>query len=212
FYSSGGMDNRGIRRLRLSERGYTIEEVSDSESQEEKIGAVWYDLTPENVKIAFEASHEWELNNRTPSSSGGAKAAHDMAEEVMGYLKSKDAEALKAMFCDELKASDDFDKKIDEVMNLLDGEIISYRNVSGSGEHGATWDEIKPQLDYVETDTGKCYSLFMSVYIKNQDTSKLGIYQFRFSELGDEDEYGSRIHLNSVTIPREKPLEEYDFD
>ena len=36
FYSSGGMDNRGIRRLRLSERGYTIEEVSDSESQEEK--------------------------------------------------------------------------------------------------------------------------------------------------------------------------------
>ena len=37
FYLSGGMDNRGIRRLRLSDRGYTIEEVSDSESQEEKM-------------------------------------------------------------------------------------------------------------------------------------------------------------------------------
>ena len=53
FYSSGGMDNRGIRRLRLSERGYTIEEVSESESQEEKTDVEWYDLTPDNVELAF---------------------------------------------------------------------------------------------------------------------------------------------------------------
>lgn len=54
FYSSGGMDNRGIRRLRLSERGYAIEDVSDSESQEEKTDVEWYDLTPDNVELAFE--------------------------------------------------------------------------------------------------------------------------------------------------------------
>lgn len=54
FYSSGGMDNRGIRKLRFSERGYTIEDVSDSESQEEKTDVEWYDLTPENVELAFE--------------------------------------------------------------------------------------------------------------------------------------------------------------
>ena len=54
FYLSGDMDNRGIRRLRLSERGYTIEEVSDSESQEEKTDVEWYDLTPDNVVLAFE--------------------------------------------------------------------------------------------------------------------------------------------------------------
>ena len=56
FYSSGGLDNRGIRRLRLSERGYTIEEVSDSESQEEKTDVEWYDLTPDNVELAFKIS------------------------------------------------------------------------------------------------------------------------------------------------------------
>ena len=54
FYSSGGMDNRGIRRLRLSERGYTIEEVSESESKEEKADVEWYDLSPDNVELAFE--------------------------------------------------------------------------------------------------------------------------------------------------------------
>ena len=53
FYSSGGMDNRGIRRLRLYERGYTIEEVSDSASQEEKTDAEWYDLTPDHVERAL---------------------------------------------------------------------------------------------------------------------------------------------------------------
>ena len=56
FYSSGGLDNRGIRRLRLSERGYTIEEVSDSEFQEEKTDVEWYDLTPDNVELAFKIS------------------------------------------------------------------------------------------------------------------------------------------------------------
>lgn len=143
---------------------------------------------------------------------GKDKKAYKTAEEVMGYLKSRDAEALKAMFCDELKAGDDFDEKIDEVMNLLDGEIISYRNISGRGEQKAAGETIKPQLDDIETNTGKHYSLFMEVYIKNEDPGKLGVYQFRFIELEDEDEDGSRIHLNSVSIPREKTLEEYELE
>ncbi len=54
FYSSGGMDNKGIGKLQFSERGYTIEYVSDGESQEEKADAEWYDLTPDNVELAFE--------------------------------------------------------------------------------------------------------------------------------------------------------------
>ena len=53
FYSSGGMDNRGIRKLQFSERGYTIEDVSDGESQDEKADVEWYDLTSSNVERAF---------------------------------------------------------------------------------------------------------------------------------------------------------------
>ena len=54
FYSSGGMDNKGIGKLQFSERGYTIEDVSDGESQDEKADAEWYDLTSDNVELAFE--------------------------------------------------------------------------------------------------------------------------------------------------------------
>ncbi len=56
FYSSGGTGNRGIRRLKLSENGFTVEEVSDSEAESyaSKPDVEWYDLTPENVELAFE--------------------------------------------------------------------------------------------------------------------------------------------------------------
>ena len=54
FYSSGGIDNKGIRKLQFSERGYTIEEVSEGESQEEKADVEWYELTSDNVELAFE--------------------------------------------------------------------------------------------------------------------------------------------------------------
>ena len=53
FYSSGGMDNRGISKLQFSERGCTIEDVSDGESQDEKADVEWYDLTSSNVERAF---------------------------------------------------------------------------------------------------------------------------------------------------------------
>ena len=46
-----------------------------------------------------------------------------MAEEVMCYLKWRDVEALKDMFCDGLKSSDDFEK-IDEVMNLMERDYF----------------------------------------------------------------------------------------
>lgn len=54
FYSSGGMDNKGIGKLQFSERGYTIEDVSDDEFQDEKADVEWYDLTSYNVELAFE--------------------------------------------------------------------------------------------------------------------------------------------------------------
>lgn len=37
-------------------------------------------------------------------------AGKQKAEEVMEYLKTGDAESLKAMFCNELKNRDDFEK------------------------------------------------------------------------------------------------------
>ncbi|MCM1192667.1 MAG: hypothetical protein NC123_10320 [Butyrivibrio sp.] len=54
FYYWGGIDNSGIGRLRLLERGYVQEEMPDQQHQDEKEDARWYDLTPEGVELAFE--------------------------------------------------------------------------------------------------------------------------------------------------------------
>lgn len=54
FYYSGGIGYSGTGRLQFSERGYTIEDASDSGSQLSKTDLGWYDLTPESVELAFE--------------------------------------------------------------------------------------------------------------------------------------------------------------
>lgn len=130
------------------------------------------------------------------------KAAKEIGEEVMSYLKSGDTVSLKAMFCDELKNSDDFDAKIDEAMSFIDGEIVSYKNNGGSGGREATWEKLRPELTEIETDTGKYYHIYMSVYIKNEDSGKLGMHMFQINMLGDEDENGDRMNLdgNRVTL------------
>lgn len=141
------------------------------------------------------------IGSAIPSSSG-IKAAKNMAEEVMGYLKARDVEALKAVFCEELKNRDDFDEKIDEMMNLLDGEIIAYRDISGPGERGDTWETIQPQLIEIETNTGKeeRHDMMMSVYIKNEDPGKVGVYQLFFTTLGGTEDDEERTVLNSITL------------
>lgn len=58
FETFGGIENSddyfGVGRLQLSEKGYTIEDASDSGSQESKTDVGWYELTPESVELAFE--------------------------------------------------------------------------------------------------------------------------------------------------------------
>ncbi len=58
FDTFGGIedseDDFGTGRLRFSERGYKIEDASDSGSQVRKTDAGWYELTPESVELAFE--------------------------------------------------------------------------------------------------------------------------------------------------------------
>lgn len=131
-----------------------------------------------------------------------SKAAKEIGEEVIGYLKSGDAEALKAMFCDELKNSDDFDEKIDELMGFIDEEIVLYENDGGSGGREPAWETIRPELTKIETDSGKYYHIYMSVYIKNDDPGKLGMNMFQINTLGDEDENGDRMIMdgNRVTL------------
>ncbi|MDE5748888.1 MAG: hypothetical protein K2I21_15095 [Acetatifactor sp.] len=58
FDYSGGMYDQGTGRLQFSERGYTIEDASDSGSQVGKTSVEWYDLTPDNVKTVIGIARE----------------------------------------------------------------------------------------------------------------------------------------------------------
>ena len=141
-----------------------------------------------------------EFSSQSNPLGDKSKYAKEIGEEVMSYLKSGDTVSLKAMFCDELKNSDDFDEKIDEVMGFIDGEIIYYENDGGSGGREETWEKIRPKLTNIETDTGKYYHIYMSVYIKNENSSKLGMHMFQINMLGDEDENGDRMILDGNRV------------
>jgi hypothetical protein len=121
-------------------------------------------------------------------------------EKVMSYLKSGDADALKDMFCDELKNSKDFDEKIDEIMNFIDGEILSYDIGGGSGGRGETWEILEPNVYDVETDKGNSYYIYISIYIENKVPEKLGIHFLKILLRGDENEYGVREFIDDVKI------------
>lgn len=127
-------------------------------------------------------------------------AGEQKGEEVIGYLKSDDSESLKDMFCDELRNRDDFDEKINEIMEFIDGVIISYENVGGSGGRGETWECLYPGLTNIETDKGKSYKIYMSIYIKNENPNKLGMHQFQIHLLGDKNENGDRMIVDGTEV------------
>jgi len=96
---------------------------------------------------------------------------------IYSKLKTGDSDALKDMCCEKLKNSEDFDEKIDEIMNFIDGEIISDgRQGSGSGGYGPTWETLRPTIYAIETDKGKFYRVGLSIYIENENPDMLGIY------------------------------------
>lgn len=55
FEISGGMDESGVGRLRLTESGHEVERITCFPGQAEKSDAVWHDLTADSVEAALES-------------------------------------------------------------------------------------------------------------------------------------------------------------
>lgn len=55
FEISGGMDESGVGRLRLTGSSHEVERISCFPGQAEKADAVWHDLTADGVEAAFES-------------------------------------------------------------------------------------------------------------------------------------------------------------
>ena len=129
-------------------------------------------------------------------------AGKQKAEEVMENLQTGDAESLKAMFCNELKAGDNFDEKISEVISFIDGKIISYDIGGGSGGKGKSWEELSPHIYNIKTDKNKYYTIFLSIYIENKDENKLGIHDLNIwlEDESEDTKNGVRNSNNNVCI------------
>lgn len=128
-------------------------------------------------------------------------AAREKGEEIMDCIKSSDTASLKEMFCDELKNSDDFDQTLENALDFIDGEIISYENDGGSGGREADWEDIRPAFTSVKTDKGKSYTINVSIYIKHIDSDKLGIRYLDIWLDGDEKgKEGIRTEENNFLV------------
>jgi len=117
-------------------------------------------------------------------------------EEIMGYLKTGNSEALIDMFCKVLKDQSDFDEKIEEIMNFIDGEIISYTMGGGAGGRGSTWERLAPNVYNIETDKGRFYKIYISIYIRNENLNKLGIHSLKIClESNNREEFIDEVEL-----------------
>lgn len=126
-------------------------------------------------------------------------AGRQKAEQILGYIKDKNSDALKDMFCQELKESDDFDKLLDRAMNFIDGEIISYdKIVGGDGGSGSNWDSLAPSIDNIKTDAGKTYSINISIYFEHENPEKLGIHYLDIWLDCEDTHNGIRTDENNV--------------
>lgn len=121
------------------------------------------------------------------------------AEKILGYIRNKNSEALKDMFCEELKESDGFDELLDRAMNFIDGEIVSYdKIVDGDGGYGSTWDSLAPSINNIQTDTGKTYFINISIYFEHEDPKKLGIHYLDLWLECEKTKNGIRTDENNV--------------
>ena len=142
-----------------------------------------------NPKEAKEYNpREWRAND------------HPYAEEIMlNVLKcfdEKDKEALKNMFSKKAQSAYNFEKEIDEAMDLYDGKSVSHDEIY-CGAQGAHFNrnhyEYKSVLIKTENiviDTGKTYPKIELTYVlvSDENPSEIGLRSIFFS-----DEHGDII-------------------
>ena len=137
------------------------------------------------------------------------KKQSEIAEEVLAYIEKGDVEAIREMFCERIQKRTDLDDKIQEAIDLLDGEIISY--TARGSEGSATWtrDGKKRISEFgscreILTDNDKIYEFVIGFYRENDfESDLLGIFDFFFSEINKnatEDARGSERFLTEIII------------
>ena len=110
-------------------------------------------------------------NYKTPSEIGQMKN-----KTIMEALKAKDKEKLKNVLAKAMQNQENIDEEIDNLMNFIDGNIVSYDDVElafpGEGksdEDGWIYRVYDGETENIITDTGKKYELKYYMYYVNRN-------------------------------------------
>jgi len=131
------------------------------------------------------------------------KEQKKISEEILKCLNEDDAEAFKNMFCNKIKASENFDNQIQDAFNFFEGKIVSYDDLIRADSDGKSW--IDGKLSRVSTsgrvtnvvnDETKRYSIkFYNYLICTEDKDKEGI-----SEVTIKSNNGSECKIGDYYI------------
>ena len=112
-------------------------------------------------------------------------------EQILEAIKNKDKKALKSLFSSKaLDETIDFDKDIDYLFNLLDGDVINYEQEPGlstseSRESGKVSKMIRAWY-VIETDKNSYTLFFMDYIIDTKNPDNVGLYALRVAENKEE--------------------------
>ncbi len=116
--------------------------------------------------------------------------AKQQGEMIVRYIDNKDKNGLKEMFCKKLKKNSNLENDISEMLEFIQGEIVSYDEPMGgrsswkSDEKGLTEEIIEGEIENIETDAGKQYQIIFGYYNVNKgDKEKLGIFEISIFDI-----------------------------
>lgn len=104
------------------------------------------------------------------------------SDEIIRCFDEKDAEGLKALFCQNSIDYYDIDSEIQNAFDLYEGQSVSYKMNSKGGWSGGMQEGIwydkhyTPEIRNIKTNCGKEYTIGFCTYeIYESDAGKVGI-------------------------------------
>ena len=124
-------------------------------------------------------------NYKTPEQIGQMKN-----ETIMEALKAKDKEKLKKVLAKAMQNQENIDEEIDNLMNFIDGNIVSYDDIGiaspgrgSSDEQGLIYRVYDGETENIITDTGKKYKLHYATYYVNRNHQDyVGVIQIKLCD------------------------------
>ena len=130
----------------------------------------------------------------------------NVAEKWMECIKNRDADALFEYFSQDIK-DDRSEKTMDEIhqlLNYIDGNIISYKYHSGGmrekKEKGHIYYyDFNPTFEEVETDSGKTYTIYFAChYIYDEKPEHEGLEEI---DIWENDNKDKELDIGEWYIP-----------